>query len=60
MELPTEHGPQGAKGIGELPMDGVAPAVLNAVDAATGVPVTAIPLVPERMMEAALAAGALA
>ena len=29
-ERPYAHGPGGAKGIGELPMDGVAPAIANA------------------------------
>ncbi|MGA7155329.1 MAG: xanthine dehydrogenase family protein molybdopterin-binding subunit, partial [Acidobacteriaceae bacterium] len=29
-ETPSIHGPGGAKGIGELPMDGPAPAILNA------------------------------
>ena len=35
-ENPYAYGPGGAKGIGELPMDGVAPAILNAVEHATG------------------------
>jgi CO/xanthine dehydrogenase Mo-binding subunit len=54
-EQPYENGPGGAKGIGELPMDGPAPAILNAVEMATGIPVNAIPLLPEdllRKMEA--------
>lgn len=50
-EIPYEHGPLGAKGIGELPMDGVAPAILNAIENATGVSFTEIPLLPERIME---------
>jgi hypothetical protein len=33
--------PDGAKGIGELPMDGAAPAILNAIENATGVSFTA-------------------
>ena len=33
------YGPAGAKGIGELPMDGPAPAIFNAVANATGVDV---------------------
>ena len=36
-EVPYPHGPAGAKGIGELPMDGPAPAIFNAVAHATGV-----------------------
>ena len=36
-EVPYQYGPYGAKGIGELPMDGPAPAIVNAVVQATGV-----------------------
>ena len=50
-ETPYAHGPSGAKGIGELPMDGPAPAILNAIEHATGKLVNEIPLLPERMME---------
>jgi CO/xanthine dehydrogenase Mo-binding subunit len=50
-ERPYPHGPAGAKGIGELPMDGPAPAILNAVEHATGASAAAIPLTPERLME---------
>jgi len=49
-EVPYLHGPGGAKGIGELPMDGPAPAIFNAVAHATGVDVTELPLTPERLM----------
>ena len=49
-EVPYPHGPAGAKGIGELPMDGPAPAIFNAVAHATGVDVTHLPLTPERLM----------
>jgi CO/xanthine dehydrogenase Mo-binding subunit len=51
-ENPYEGGPAGAKGIGELPMDGPAPAILNAVEHATGVSLTHVPLTPEALMEA--------
>ncbi len=37
-EFPYAYRPRGAKGIGELPMDGPAPAILNAVEHATGDP----------------------
>ena len=50
-EVPYPHGPAGAKGIGELPMDGPAPAIVNAVAHATGVDVTRLPLTPERLMD---------
>lgn len=46
-EIPFAHGAYGAKGIGELPMDGPAPAILNAVSHATGEDFDAIPLLPE-------------
>jgi CO/xanthine dehydrogenase Mo-binding subunit len=48
-ETPCEHGPYGAKGLGELPHDGPAPAILNAIQDATGVCFTSIPLLPEDM-----------
>jgi len=46
-EQPYQYGPSGAKGIGELPMDGPAPAILNAIQRATKLPVNSIPLLPE-------------
>jgi CO/xanthine dehydrogenase Mo-binding subunit len=46
-EIPFEFGAYGAKGIGELPHDGPAPAILNAIRDATGVGFRAIPLLPE-------------
>ena len=49
-EMPYRYGPAGAKGIGELPMDGPAPAILNAVAHATGLDPTRLPLTPERLM----------
>jgi CO/xanthine dehydrogenase Mo-binding subunit len=51
-ELPYAYGPAGAKGIGELPMDGPAPAIVNAIEHATGVNVRRIPVTPEALMEA--------
>jgi CO/xanthine dehydrogenase Mo-binding subunit len=49
-ERPYEHGPAGAKGIGELPMDGPAPAILNAIAHATGADPRAIPFTPESLL----------
>jgi CO/xanthine dehydrogenase Mo-binding subunit len=49
-EIPYEHGAMGAKGIGELPMDGPAPAVLNAVENALGIAFTHVPLTPEDIL----------
>ncbi|HXD34252.1 MAG TPA: xanthine dehydrogenase family protein molybdopterin-binding subunit [Pyrinomonadaceae bacterium] len=51
-ENPYAYGPGGAKGIGELPMDGPAPAILNAIEHATGVSFNRIPLMPEELMKA--------
>jgi CO/xanthine dehydrogenase Mo-binding subunit len=50
-ERPYAHGPGGAKGIGELPMDGPAPAIANAAAHAIGVDVTRIPITPELLMQ---------
>ncbi|MBA2703732.1 MAG: xanthine dehydrogenase family protein [Blastocatellia bacterium] len=50
-ENPYAYGPGGAKGIGELPMDGPAPAILNAIENATGVSFNQVPLMPEAIME---------
>jgi CO/xanthine dehydrogenase Mo-binding subunit len=51
LETPYPYGAQGAKGLGELPFNGPAPAVLNAVADALGVEPTVVPLTPERLME---------
>lgn len=48
MERPYEHGPFGAKGVGELPIDGPAPALVNAIRYA-GFEVNAIPVLPEHL-----------
>ncbi len=57
-ERPYAYGPMGAKGIGELPMDGPAPAILNAIENATGVSLVSIPATPEALMAAMEAAHA--
>jgi len=44
-------GPFGAKAVAEIPMDGVAPAVANAVYHAVGVRLRSLPLTPERVWE---------
>jgi putative selenate reductase molybdopterin-binding subunit len=45
-------GPFGAKGLGEITAEGVAPAVVNAVFHATGVRLRRLPLTPERVWQA--------
>jgi CO/xanthine dehydrogenase Mo-binding subunit len=52
LENPYEHGPFGAKGVGEMPIDGPAPAVVNALRHA-GFDVREVPATPERIMAAA-------
>ncbi len=51
MERPYEHGPFGAKGVGEMPIDGPAPAVINALRHC-GFDVRSIPATPEKLMSA--------
>ncbi len=50
-EIPYERGPAGAKGIGELPLDGTAPAIANAIAHATAADVRQIPITPEVLLE---------
>jgi CO/xanthine dehydrogenase Mo-binding subunit len=50
-ENPYERGPAGAKGIGELPLDGTAPAIANAIAHATGANITRVPVTPEVLGE---------
>jgi CO/xanthine dehydrogenase Mo-binding subunit len=52
LENPYPDGPYGAKGLGELPMDGPAPAVVAAVLHAVGRLVPDLPLSPDRVMRA--------
>ncbi len=49
LERPYMHGPFGAKGVGEMPIDGPAPAVINALRHC-GYSLTEIPATPERLM----------
>ena len=58
LENPYPHGPMGAKGIGELPIDGPAPALVNAIENALGISVNTIPATPEILMAAMEAAHA--
>jgi CO/xanthine dehydrogenase Mo-binding subunit len=51
-ERGNAHSAFGAKGIGELPMDGPAPAIVNAVEDALDVPFHSIPLLPEDIFAA--------
>ena len=51
LENPYPHGPFGAKGVGEMPIDGPAPAVINALRHA-GVELCEIPATPEKILRA--------
>jgi CO/xanthine dehydrogenase Mo-binding subunit len=51
-ELSNVHGAFGAKGIGELPMDGPAPAIVNAIEDALHIACDSIPLLPEDIFDA--------
>jgi CO/xanthine dehydrogenase Mo-binding subunit len=52
VENPYSRGPFGAKGIGELPMDGPAPAIIAAIHGATGVWLDEVPATPEKVLAA--------
>ncbi|MBT9582607.1 xanthine dehydrogenase family protein [bacterium] len=50
-EAPYAGGPQGAKGVGEMPIDGPAPAILNALSQALGLEFDRVPATPETIMK---------
>lgn len=52
LEDPEPSHPLGAKGIGEPSLVGAAPAIANAIRAATGVRLTTLPMTPERVLDA--------
>jgi CO/xanthine dehydrogenase Mo-binding subunit len=60
VEAPFSSAPHGAKGVGELPMDVGAPAVVAAIHDATGVWITELPATPERILAALEAAAGVA
>jgi CO/xanthine dehydrogenase Mo-binding subunit len=49
LELPDPHAPYGLRGVGEPPTISSGPAVLAAVRAATGLPLTRVPIRPEQI-----------
>lgn len=57
VEVPYSRGPFGAKGVGELPMDAPAPAVVAAIEHATGAVMNEIPVTPERLLRALAGTG---
>ena len=56
LENPYPEGPFGAKGVGEIPMDGPAPAIVNAIRH-VGLDVREIPAVPDVIMNAVMTNG---
>jgi CO/xanthine dehydrogenase Mo-binding subunit len=52
VEAPFSGAPHGAKGVGELPMDVGAPAVVAAIHDAVGAWITELPATPERILAA--------
>ncbi|HSH22250.1 MAG TPA: xanthine dehydrogenase family protein molybdopterin-binding subunit [Candidatus Caenarcaniphilales bacterium] len=52
VEKPFSGAPHGAKGVGELPMDVAAPAVVAAIHDATGAWINELPATPERILAA--------
>ena len=52
VESPSPVGPFGAKGIGELGLFGIAPAVANALQNACGVRITELPMRPDKVLAA--------
>ena len=52
IETIDEHGPFGAKGIGEPGCVPTAPAIANAIYNAVGVRITDLPITPERVLSA--------
>jgi hypothetical protein len=50
VEKPFSGAPHGAKGVGELPMDVAAPAVVAAIHDASGVWIHDLPATPERVL----------
>ena len=57
VETPESIGPYGARGIGEHPVIGVAPSILNAIHDAIGVDFCEIPITPEKILQALAAKG---
>jgi CO/xanthine dehydrogenase Mo-binding subunit len=52
VEVPSDHGPYGARGVGEPPVIATAAAVSNAIRDACGGRVATLPMTPARVLEA--------
>jgi aldehyde oxidoreductase len=52
VETPRPDGPHGASGVGELPLCGPHPAIINAIAAACGARIRQLPAYPEKVLKA--------
>lgn len=52
IEEGDEYGPYGGKSVGEIATNGVAPAIINAINHTLGVNITTLPATPERIIKA--------
>jgi CO/xanthine dehydrogenase Mo-binding subunit len=52
VEVPSRHGPFGAKGLGEAAILPTAPAIINAISRAVGLRIRRLPASPERVLAA--------
>jgi len=52
LERPSESGPFGAKGIGEMTANSPIPAIANAIFDACGVRIDELPITPEKLLRA--------
>ena len=52
MEKPVASGPFGARGVGELGANTIAPAIANAIYDAVGVRIKELPITPEKILKA--------
>jgi CO/xanthine dehydrogenase Mo-binding subunit len=52
LEIPSENGPFGMKGVGEMTANSPIPAIANAVTDAIGVQITELPITPEKVLRA--------
>jgi CO/xanthine dehydrogenase Mo-binding subunit len=51
VEVPSQYGPHGAKGLGEAAILPTAPAIINAISRAAGTRIRRVPATPQRLLE---------
>jgi CO/xanthine dehydrogenase Mo-binding subunit len=52
LEIPSENGPFGMKGVGEMTANSPIPAIANAITDAIGMQITELPITPEKVLRA--------